>query len=449
MLLTIGAQAQTKEFLQKRAEKNKRINAIIANQAKRSAGKTTNTYWRIKSNSNYQLNGTSLEISDSTLYKYTSDRGSSIEFGSDLFLNDYGITDEVNFDTAWKYADQGSGLESVGRNKCDYDGNGYKILYREQNKTGSNYVNSNETRAVRDANGNITKEVGFTWNGTGWDSTNVTDRIFDSQGKVLSDSNYTVMGGAMPYSVTKYMYDGNGNLAEDITLNWNGSSWDSSYRNIYTYYTNNKLKTSLSQEYKSAAWHNSYIDSMGYGTADFYIYNISKEWDSLGAVWVNTGLEERTVNSSGLPGIVHISQWDSNNSKWTDLYEAEIFYDTYLNLTKAAVYGYIAGFKLPTPAFVANLYYEYYFKVGVNDVAANKPVIIYPNPATSNINVLLDGQKDAHITLTNMAGQTVRSVNADNAQKVSVNITGVPAGNYILSVESTDQAARRQMVTIQ
>ena len=96
------------------------------------------------------------------------------------------------------------------------------------------------------------------------------------------------------------------------------------------------------------------------------------------------------------------------------------------------------------------MYWEYYFNVGVQEAQKKEQVVIYPNPASTNINIVLGERKNATLKLTGISGQTVRSMQASgNAQKATLNVSGLAAGNYILSVESEGHTPARQLVTIQ
>lgn len=447
-LATTTAQAQAPSWFAKGKPEHAAKNIA---QAARSSAKTTAAQWRLAAKSNYMLDGVSLELSDTTKYKYSNGRGSAVS-ADDMGVDDYGLSSSILFDTAVMLMDNGAGLEPYTQYISNYNNSNQKTEFLHQQDNGSGMKNQNKQLAVRDANGNITQETSLYWNtmNSQWDTSGITYRVFDNQNKLLSDStmNYG-MGTPEPWYKSVYTYDGSGNMVYSIGFEWNGSGWDSSDQVINTY-SNNKIVTTLEQYYDTAGWVNDYADSTGYDANGAYNYNLSKSWDVDSADWIYDGLETRTNNSKGMPTDLFFSVWNDSTSAWEMQAEAEVTYDVNDNPTRVDVYVYFGGFKIPTPFYVSNMYWEYYFNVGVQDAQKKEPIVIYPNPASANINVLLGDRKEATIKLTGMSGQTVRSMQATGgAQKASLNVTGLPAGNYILSVDSEGHAPARQMVTIQ
>lgn len=444
-LATATAQAQAPSWFVK--DKPAQTAKAIT-QAARSSAKTTAAKWRLAATSTYLLNGVSLELNDSTGYIYSNGRGSVLNT-DDIEVDDYGLSSTILFDTAVTLADNGGGLEPTRRYISTYNSSNQKVEFLQQLDNGG-LKDNNKQLAVRDANGNITQETNLNWNSMNsqWETSSVTYRSFDNQNKLLWDSTVVHAGGTpSPMDKSVYTYDGNGNMVYSISFDWNGTGWDSSDQ-VFNTYSNNKIVTTLEQYYDTG-WVNDYADSTGYDANGAFNYNLSKYWDVDSADWINDGLETRVNNSKGLPTDLFFSEWNDSTGSWEIQGEGEVFYDGNDNPTKINVYVYFGGFKIPTPFVVRNLYWEHYFNVGVQDAQKKGPIVIYPNPASTNINVLLGDRKEATIRLTGMSGQTVRSMQATGAQKAALNVAGLPAGNYILSVDSEGHAPARQMVTIQ
>lgn len=443
LMLSVSAVAQTKNSSFFDTHLNRAKNVATP----KSGNKTTATYWRLAATSDYSFDGTSLELSDSTNYKYSNGRGSALSF-RDLEANDYGLQSDIKYDTAVKYGDNGSGIQPYSRYMASYNSNNVSTVFTEQNSSGQTFQNSSEIRGEYDSNGNLIKEFNMFWNASKWDTSRITEYTYDSQKKLLKDSSYYYnQGSTIPSSVVLYTYDGNGNMTYSLERDWSGSTYDSSYRTINTYSSNN-IVTSIEQEYIDTAWHNQSFDSTGYTSGGIYNYNVYKEWDSLAADWVNIERETRTVNGNGITTGAAFSEWDDNTGTWETMAEAEVFYNTNGDPFRVDIYAYIGGIKLPTPLAVRNMYYEYYYNVGVAATPKTQTITVYPNPASSHINIVLNG-KQATIQLTNMAGQTVRSIAANGGEQVArINLAGLPAGNYIMTVAGAD-APQRQMITIQ
>jgi|GEM_PF-3328661 len=447
LLIVSGAQAQNYFYKHDKSNNTNRINTL--KQVAQSSNKTTGSLWRIVATSTYMNGGTSLELSDSSKYKYTNGRGSAFNY-VDLYMDDNTLESAFLYDTALKYNDYGNGIELTQRFSAEYNtANQMTVLINEQKQTTQLENNSKEIAEIN-TKGNITRKTTQYWDNSQnkWETMFVSMRTYDAQNRLLVDSSYNSFGGSnTPSNKVTYTYDGSGNLAQTVYSDWDGTAMIAGYRTNYTY-SNNKKVTSTDQEFVNNTWRNIYMDSTGYNANGVYNYYIYKEWDTLASKWVNSSQEVRTINAKGLPSVIMFSEWVNN--KWQTQMEGVMTTDNNDNITSMVAYSYIGGIKIPMPAFVGNYYYENYSGVGINDVAKTSQVTVYPNPASHTINVVLNGQKDAVVSLTNMTGQTVRVVSvADQVQKAEMNVSGLQPGNYILSVQSANAAPNRQMVTIQ
>lgn len=421
----------------------------IVDKQQRSAAKTTATYWRLSASADYSRNGISLELSDSTEYKYSAGRGSVIS-NSDMYVNDYGLNSSVDYDTANKYRDIGNGFELSTIYVGVYNNNNKREQSLELYDNGQGFQNSYGMFAEFDTKGNIIAEYQAYWDNMAgaWDTGSVTIHTYNAQNKVLLDSTAYTMGGIS--SKTVYEYDGNGNLKQSIEYDWNGASWDPSYRSTYTYTSGNLLKTHIDASFDmtTMAWEDMSFDSTGYNSAGVYNYYIYREWDPITMIWVNSYLETRVVNSKGQPTETKYSEWDDNNNIWSILYDANFTYNTNNDPEKMTGYMYLGGIKVPAPAYVRNYYYEPYFKASVSDINSTLSVSVYPNPAVSDVNIISKGAAISKVSLTSISGNTVRSLSVDS-EKASLPVSGLAAGNYIITVESKGNAPYRQMVSVQ
>ncbi|MCB0695722.1 MAG: T9SS type A sorting domain-containing protein [Chitinophagaceae bacterium] len=450
LIMSLGVHAQNQQATVQQF-KNDLYRTMTNPTGTGGGNKTTATLWRISATGNWAFNGTSLEASDSSKYKYSLSRGSDINASSDFSIDDYGLGALINYDTALKFENSGSGLEPSARYTASYDAMTQRKVFTSQMPGSGSFVNASEHRAVRDGNNNLVKEVYFTWNSSNsqWDTTDVTEHAYDSQNLLVKDSSYHYSSGSTtPTEVSYYDYDSNKDRIHSLTLTWNGTSFDSSLQSTSTY-SNHQPALVIEQSYNNG-WVNSSYDSSGYTSGGVYNYNEYREWDTLLNEWVNVDLETRVIGSNGRPQTAHISEWDSTAKQWSNVADATLTYDSNDNPTRLSVYVYIGGIKLPTPYYISNVYYEYYFPEGISNTPVSEALNAYPNPANNNLNIMLNGKKDVLLTLTSMTGQTVRTLQAgNNNSKVSMNIADLPAGNYILTVHNTGAAPARQMITKQ
>ncbi|MCB9045106.1 MAG: T9SS type A sorting domain-containing protein [Chitinophagales bacterium] len=445
-MTTASAQAHAKNT---RTERIKGIDRIkVLTETSKSAAKTTATLWRVSAVANYDNSGSAPSLQDSSKYVYSNGRGSMFDY-SELSYNDYGIESDVLYDTVIRYQDMGSGAQLSGRDFISYNSNNKALNHTQQQMNSGQMTNTNKTVVVRDGNDNPVKNVSLTWNSGNWDTSFVSIMTYDAQGHLLSDSSYTKFGGvASPAYRTKYTYDGSWNLVQYLYDYWDGTMWTGNSRTNFTY-NGTKLVTTTDQEYVNSSWRNSYMDSIGYNGSGIYNFYESREWDTVGAKWVNSEQEIHTINGNGVPSKVLYSEWNTGTKKWDPYSETEVFYDANGNPVRTDVYDYTGGIKDNTPYYINYMYYEYYFNVGVNNVPQVNVVSVYPNPASNNVYIVMNDIQEGVITLTNMAGQVVRTISAVGNQKVSLDITGLATGNYILSVQSKGMTDARQMLTIQ
>jgi len=71
---------------------------------------------------------------------------------------------------------------------------------------------------------------------------------------------------------------------------------------------------------------------------------------------------------------------------------------------------------------------------------------IYPNPATDNITVVLDGMNYSSIELYNAMGEKVKSLNQSNEKNlISFSVSDLPSGIYFLRMENESNQITRKI----
>ncbi|MEY2898230.1 MAG: hypothetical protein RL138_283 [Bacteroidota bacterium] len=89
------------------------------------------------------------------------------------------------------------------------------------------------------------------------------------------------------------------------------------------------------------------------------------------------------------------------------------------------------------------------FAAGVASIDAANAVSVYPNPATSEITVNMEGINAAQsvVTIENAIGQTVMTVDNKNAfSKLNVNVASLENGIYFVKVKSSNGVATKRFV---
>lgn len=77
--------------------------------------------------------------------------------------------------------------------------------------------------------------------------------------------------------------------------------------------------------------------------------------------------------------------------------------------------------------------------LGVNQVASNNNVTVFPNPARESVNVIFDRQADVKtIAIYNMIGKTMRIFKATDNSSARLDLDAIPSGVYFLRLMNSD-----------
>jgi hypothetical protein len=87
-------------------------------------------------------------------------------------------------------------------------------------------------------------------------------------------------------------------------------------------------------------------------------------------------------------------------------------------------------------------------KYNLSIVENPRPIIntkIYPNPANSNVTITLDTNDPYTLTVTNIMGQVVYSMQGKQ-NMVNINVANYPAGIYIVNVRTTTATTSQKLI---
>jgi len=82
--------------------------------------------------------------------------------------------------------------------------------------------------------------------------------------------------------------------------------------------------------------------------------------------------------------------------------------------------------------------------IGVKDVSKGIDAI-YPNPTTDQLTIKLDKEAASNISVYSVTGQLIKQLGA-TGNKVNLDVSELPNGNYILAIEQNGNFARQQFV---
>jgi len=204
--------------------------------------------------------------------------------------------------------------------------------------------------------------------------------------------------------LTNKEFDENGNQYEVYKYRWNTTlqQWDNWNRYFYNYESNSLLIETV-QQY----WENDFQKWINLNKT-IYEYNsllqktsvLQQFWDAFGNFWLNTSNYTYSYDDVGNRTGFLFRFWDEEYSEWLNIYKD------------------------------AN-WWSFFDPSSISEFQINK-VIVFPNPATSDINIAINHPfQDCYLTIYANDGQIVYSEIIKNSQ-VRIDISQFPKGVYIL-----------------
>jgi hypothetical protein len=86
--------------------------------------------------------------------------------------------------------------------------------------------------------------------------------------------------------------------------------------------------------------------------------------------------------------------------------------------------------------------------VGINDLVSSSEISIYPNPLSGLVNISINGDSKRlfQARILSMNGMIVKELGLISGQVSTVNLTGLPAGVYILDATDGNRTLKRKIL---
>jgi hypothetical protein len=390
----------------------------------------------------------SMELQDSTYFKYSNGRGSTFIPGE---VNAFNLTEYAMFDSSWKYGNNGSGMALNEMSASTYTSSNKRVSLTSFMDNGSaGLIGKQDVRYEYNTAGNVTVKHDLEWNSSAskWDSVTRTYYDYNTQNKLQTTTIYNTGKSAWELKTTNH-YNATGDI-DTVLIEYYTTGWAPTSREIHSFSTGNKLTKNIVQNFDSASlsWKDQRIDSFGYTTgADFFTYMEVKEWDTATAAWLNSSLQIRTLNAQKLVDVETFKSWDTAAHAWDTQVEMEWVYNTNNNPIRMDITSPM--FPLPMPVSQVFMYYDTTINTSVSNMSKSVQLTMYPNPATDKLNIDLgkDASGDAMIAITNMAGQVVSYSKRTNVNGiVEVSLQGFQPGSYSVTVNFADGSRGSQRI---
>ena len=307
---------------------------------------------------------------------------------------------------------------------------------------------------------NVTSTISLLENNTGfsstWDSFQHRQHTYDITKKLISDSTFYHSSGtwSLLYKNT-YTYDALNNIVQIRDFYNNGVSWDENQRYDFTYYPGGKLQKITLYSDAGGVLALDRIDSFGWtGSLNYVTFADQRRFNLYTGIWDYQSTSTKHISpTTMLPD----GMYSLSKNQGGYIYNFQTFFSYNSDLQPVLAESYL--YDSSTGTFdsvwdVAHYYYEPYSNTGVEHTALNAAtqMTIYPNPANTNVTILLNAVPEntpVHLRLFNSLGQAV--MNKDVQWQTSgedLSLAHLPPGIYYLVAEnrSTNEVYKQAVV---
>jgi len=302
------------------------------------------------------------------------------------------------------------------------------------------YVNNFIEVFIYDSNNNNIEIISKVWNGSNWENSNreinnynssnlVVERIYqfwdnlqqlwlniNKEEMAYNSSNLRTLyidydwdsnlNDWQPTSKGEKDYDANGNVIREEQFIYDGISFVSNGKSLYSYDQNNNVLEYIYQTWDNLT--NQYVNSYKseyYYTANLHDSTLFYYWYSVDNDWI---LNFKIINSYNNQDDILLNEhlmFDGTN--WNTFYKTQYFYSL--------------------------------FNLNINSNNITEAITIYPNPTSNFINISGNvDEKISNIRIFNEDGRLVKNINYPIISK-SIYVGDLKAGTYFISVSTPNK----------
>jgi hypothetical protein len=238
-----------------------------------------------------------------------------------------------------------------------------------------------------------------------------------------------------------YNYSG-GLLQSNVQELWDNSNmvWEGTVRYSYQY-ASGKLQSQVSEQYSSSGWENWQRNDYTYDVNGHRYKTTFYLWYPSSVAW---GEQHYMLDTNSATGeLLSSTTFVPTSSGYEPDNRTEYTYNTDKQMTRSLelVWDNI-NFQFTHTSGNQEWHYHYGETVGINDAPTTPqiPVSVYPVPATNTLFVDAIGAAGKPLTLSmyDVSGKQVKAISINNAKNTlhSVDVSGLPSGNYMLQVRT-------------
>jgi hypothetical protein len=266
--------------------------------------------------------------------------------------------------------------------------------------------------------GVLVSENGYEWDTSDslWLDDKKRERTFDDSGNWTMETTFTWSAPFQKWvnaAMQERTFNDDGRLISDIISAWNHNtdSWEGYSRKEMEYDESGNIITLLTYQWLGDAW-------LPYQRTNY-------SWD------MN---ENKTMEDK--------YQRDEGTGNWTGLSKKEWAFDTDNDLLRETVHAWHSSssdWRLSTRD-----YYYYEGSSSVPEIKKETGLTIYPNPAESFVNIS-GGEAILEIQILTIGGQSIKSTKPVNSK---IDISNIPAGMYIIAVQSATRTTTEPIIIV-
>lgn len=421
---------------------------VFGKSMPKSTAKTTATGSRVIAYAYRYFDGAAYLLSDTAELGYTGDRGGtpSDDFPKCDFIHSMSYNDSVGalvnsdsvtqtFDAAnnvtgrtYKSWNIAAGIYEYS-NQSFYTYTAAKKMATQLNKNwdGSSFVNSDQTIYTYDASGNETEQAIQFWDGSAWQDMLKMSTTYSASNKPLTATVTLWTGSSWDvYQVVKYTYDASDLVATDTTQALDISSMTLAYDglNQYTHDAAGNLTIEDGLYWDGVSWNKNKRMINEYDAAKNNINTITGYWDMTSGAYDTSYREVKAYNSFNYLQSTTSQTWVPATKTWE---------------TRTGDYNEI-------------YYYESYTTSVKETTVKGGKASVYPVPATNelHIDVQWTNPQALSVVLTDLNGRQLMSRNRTTGSSFNetINLQGLPSGNYFLQLQGDKGGQIVQQVVI-
>lgn len=267
-----------------------------------------------------------------------------------------------------------------------------------------------------------------------------------------------------------YAYDANNNLIDYTVENWQNSDWNKLTKVLLEYNSNNKMISRISQMGATGNWVNARKWEYAYLNNNNIVTIESQPWSSGSWADISNSYEFsynnlnqcvtrtesimsspdtslfRTIFNYNSVNEIESIIWQNGGATREDFNDHERWVFEYSNAGLTAQYSqrninnvWSFFYSSAAPGDQSFFQHYYYSDTNTTSISGLKRVAlnfaVYPNPCATNLSVAINKEAIKYMVITDLSGKEVLKTNyAQKLSKAVIDVSGIAAGNYILTV---------------